>query len=248
MIAVNDSSQQLIHFRAFQEQNDKRFRKLIQDICIHWNFTYLILRQAYQLREFVDLWTEKYCEDFKIAKIKLNESKWFMILLVDNLLNLFYECTLIVLRTINANIHLRFRIFDALFNYLEQIEKNIKRSTCSSSAVIVKTCKKVSIKLEKYYVKIKDSDETIYNLANILNSTMKLNLYKTWDNKDNEDTDHDKESVYYKIKYKTEFKEYFHHYYEDSAVDLRAEAQRARSDADEIIYYDNAFDHLLTIL
>ena len=53
---------------------------------------------------------------------------------------------------------------------------------------------------------------------------MKLNLYKTWDDKDNEDTDHDEESVHYKIKYKTEFKEYFHRYYEDSAVDLKAEA------------------------
>ena len=35
MITVNDSFQQLIHFKAFQEQNDKRFKKLIQDICIH---------------------------------------------------------------------------------------------------------------------------------------------------------------------------------------------------------------------
>ncbi len=77
---------------------------------------------------------------------------------------------------------------------------------------------------------------------------MKLNLYKTWDNKDNEDTNHDKESVHYEIKYKTEFKEYFHHYYEDSAVDLRAEAQRARSDADKIMHYNNTFNHLLMIL
>jgi len=97
----------------------------------------------------------------------------------------------------------------------------------------------------KYYVKIENSDETIYNLANILNSTMKLNLYKIWNNKDNEDTNHDEESVYYKIKYKTEFKEYF---YEDSAVDLKAEAQRARSDANEIMHCDNAFNHLLIIL
>ncbi len=171
-----------------------------------------------------------------------------MILLVDNLLNLFYKCTLIVLWITNANIHLRFQIFNALFNHLEQIEKNIRRSTCSSDAVIIKTCKKVSIKLTKYYVKIEDSNETIYNLANILNSTMKLNLYKTWDNKNNEDTDHDEESVHYEIKYKTKFKEYFHCYYEDSAVDLRAEAQRAKSDADEIMHYNNAFNHLLMIL
>ncbi len=183
-----------------------------------------MLRQAYQLCEFVNLWTKKYCKDFKIAKIKLDESKWFMILLIDNLLNFFYECTLIVSWTINADIHLRFQIFNALFNHFKQIEKNIRRSTCSSSAVIVKTCKKVSIKLAKYYVKIEDNDKTIYNFANILNSTMKLNLYKTWNDKDNENTDHDEEFVHYKIKYKTEFKEYFHHYYKDLAVDLRAKA------------------------
>ncbi len=47
---------------------------------------------------------------------------------------------------------------------------------------------------------------------------MKLNIYKTWDNKDNEDTDHDEEFVYYEIKYKIKFKEYFHYYYEDSTV------------------------------
>ncbi len=171
-----------------------------------------------------------------------------MILLVDNLLNFLYECTLVVSWITNANIHLRFQIFNALFNHLEQIEKNIRRSTCLLSAVIVKTCKKVSIKLAKYYVKIENSNETIYNLANILNSTMKLDLYKTWNNKDKENTDHDEESVHYKIKYKTKFKEYFHHYYEDSAVDLRAEAQRARSDADKIMHYDNTFNCLLMIL
>ncbi len=207
-----------------------------------------MLRQAYQLREFIDLWTEKYCEDSKIAKIKLDESEWFMILLVDNLLNSFYKCTLIVSWTTNTDIHLRFQIFDAIFNHLEQIEKNIRRSTCLLSAVIVKTYEKVSIKLAKYYVKIEDSNETIYNLANILNSIMKLSLYKIWDDKNNEDTDHDEESVNYEIKYKTEFKEYFHRYYKNLAVNSRAEAQRVRSNADEIMHYDNAIDLLLMIL
>ncbi len=145
-------------------------------------------------------------------------------MLIDSLLNFFYECTLIMSWTINVNIHLRFQIFNAFFNRFEQIEKNIRRSTCSSSAVIVKTYKKVLIKLAKYYVKIKDSNETIYNFANILNFTMKLDFYKTWNNKNNKDINHDEKSVHYKIKYKTEFKKYFHHYYKDSTVDLRAEA------------------------
>ncbi len=106
-----------------------------------------------------------------------------MILLVDNLLNFFYECTLIVSWTTNTDIHLRFQIFNALFNHLEQIEKNIRKSTCLLNAVIVKTCKNISIKLAKYYVKIKDSNKIIYNLANILNFTMKLNQSQHMHNK-----------------------------------------------------------------
>jgi len=101
-----------------------------------------------------------------------------MILLVDNLLNFFCKCTLIVSRTINTDIQLKFQIFNALFNHLEHVEKIIRRSTCSLSAVIIKTCNKVLIKLAKYYFKIENNDETIYNLVNILNSTMKLSFYK----------------------------------------------------------------------
>ncbi len=65
-----------------------------------------------------------------------------MILLIDNLLNFFYECTLIISWTTNADIYLRFQIFNAIFNHFEQIEKNIRRSTCLLNAVIIKTCKK----------------------------------------------------------------------------------------------------------
>ncbi len=57
----------------------------------------------------------------------------------------------------------------------------------------------------KYYIIL----QILYNFANILNSIMKLNLYKTWNDKDNKDTNHDKEFVHYEIKYKTEFKEDF---------------------------------------
>ena len=101
-----------------------------------------------------------------------------MILLVNNILNSFYECILIVLRTINADIQLKFRIFNALFNHLKDVKKFIRKSTSSLSAIIIKAYEKVLIKLAKYYFKTEDSDEIIYNITNILNSTMKLSLYK----------------------------------------------------------------------
>ncbi len=101
-----------------------------------------------------------------------------MILLVNNILNSFYECVLIMLRITNTDIQLRFRIFNALFNHLKDVKKFIKRSTNSLNAIIIKAYEKALIKLTKYYFKTENSDEIIYNITNILNSTMKLNLYK----------------------------------------------------------------------
>jgi len=98
--------------------------------------------------------------------------------LLNNILNSFYKCTLIVSRTTNVNIYLRFRVFNIVFNYLNYIEKTITNYSCSLREIILKTCKKASTKLVKYYSKTKKLNRILYNFANILNSTQKLSLYK----------------------------------------------------------------------
>jgi len=93
------------------------------------------------------------------------------------MLNSFYELILIVSRITNVNIHLRFRLFNALFNYLNIVEKVIRNNVCSFKALVIKACELASTKLAMYYSKIKSKDELIYNFAMILDSTQKLNLY-----------------------------------------------------------------------
>jgi len=56
------------------------------------------------------------------------------------MLNFFYECTLIVLRTINTSIYLEFRVFDAMFNYLEHLKKIIRINVYFSKDIVLKTC------------------------------------------------------------------------------------------------------------
>jgi len=85
------------------------------------------------------------------------------------MLNSFYKCILIVLRTTNINIYLRFRIFDAIFNYLEHLKKTIEINVCFLTKIVTKVCNKVLTKLAKYYSKTKIFDNTLYNLVNILN-------------------------------------------------------------------------------
>ncbi len=94
------------------------------------------------------------------------------------MLNSFYECTLKISRTTNTSIHLKFRIFDVIFNYLEHLKETIGINVCSSIEIVTRVCNKASTKLAKYYSKIEELDNTLYNLVNILNSTQKLSLYK----------------------------------------------------------------------
>jgi len=92
-------------------------------------------------------------------------------LLVNNILNFFYECTFIVLQTINTNIYLEFRVFNTIFNYLKHLKKIIRINIYFSKDIILKICNKASIKLAKYYLKIEELDNMLYNLVNILDST-----------------------------------------------------------------------------
>ena len=69
-------------------------------------------------------------------------------------------------------------MFNALFNHLNVIETIVRDNACTSQALVLWACKLTSNKLAKYYFKIKSKDELIYNLAMILNSTQKLNLYQ----------------------------------------------------------------------
>ncbi len=87
------------------------------------------------------------------------------------MLNSFYELTLIVFKIINVNIYLKFRMFNALFNYLNAIKMIIRNNACTSQALILRACELAFIKLVKYYFKTKNKNELIYNLAMILNST-----------------------------------------------------------------------------
>ncbi len=65
-IVINSSSQRKLHFLKLQVT---RSWKLIQDICIRWNFIYLMLQCAYQLRDMIDIWVKKFLTDAKIQAI-----------------------------------------------------------------------------------------------------------------------------------------------------------------------------------
>ncbi len=207
-IVINSFSQRKLRFLKLQVTKSW---KLIQDIHIRWNSIYLMLQCAYQLRNTINIWIEKFLIDAKIQAIQLKKNEWSLVLLINNMLNSFYKLTLIVSRIINVNIHLEFQMFDAFFNHLNVIEMIVRDNACTSQALVLRACELTFNKLAKYYFKTKSKDELIYNLTMILNSTQKLNLYQDWDANKND-------SHFYYNKYRKEFKNYFHHHYEEKTT------------------------------
>ena len=131
-------------------------------------------------------------------------------------------------------------MFNAFFNHLNVIEMIVRDNACTSQAFVLRACELASNKLAKYYFKMKSKDELIYNLAMILDSTQKLNFYQDWNANKND-------SHFYYNKYKKEFKNYFCYHYEEKTTIAEVKAQ-VTSDVDQIMQYDNAIDHLLTML
>jgi len=138
-------------------------------------------------------------------------------------------------------------MFDALFNHLNAIEMIVRNNACTSQALVIQACKLTFTKLAKYYFKIKNKDELIYNLTMILDFTQKLKLYQDCNANNDDERDFNENAHFYHDKYKKEFKNYFHHYYKVKTTTSRVEMQ-VTSDVDEIMQYDNAIDHLLTML
>jgi len=80
----------------------------------------------------------------------------------------FYKLILIMFKTINVNMHLKFRLFNALFNYFNAIKRIIRNNAYSSKTLVIKACELAFTKFAKYYSKTISKSELIYSLAIIL--------------------------------------------------------------------------------
>ncbi len=92
-------------------------------------------------------------------------------MLINNILIFFYKYTLIVLQTIKTSIYLEFRVFNTIFNYYKYLKKIIKINIYFFKNIVFKVCNKASTKFAKYYSKIKELDNILYNFVNILDFT-----------------------------------------------------------------------------
>ena len=178
-----------------------------------------MLRYAYQLQNYINIWITIHFQNKKIEVAKIQHNEWQYILLIRTLFNKFYKVILIVSRISNSNVHLKFWSFDVMFDHLQKIENIFQESHYYYRNFILAACETASKKLDKYYNRIWKKREIIYNFVNILYFSQKLKLYQYWNKKE---VDENKVlKCDFENAYKKEFLNYFwQHYAEDDSESL----------------------------
>ena len=125
-----------------------------------------MFRRAYQLWNYINIWITNHSWNEKIEVAKIQFSKWQYMLLMKTLFDKFYEAILIVSRTLNSNVHLRFRIFDAMFNHLQEIE-NIFQKVVIIIAILFLQFVKLQIKNSTNIIIAFEENAKLYTILSI---------------------------------------------------------------------------------
>ena len=73
---------------------------------------------------------------------------------MKTLFDKFYEVILIVFRISNSNVHLRFRIFDVMFDHFQEIENYFQESRYRYRNFVLAIYEVANKKLNKYHNRI----------------------------------------------------------------------------------------------
>ena len=129
-IYIHASPQCLETFKNLQinpDHSDLRQRdpklKPIQDVKTRWNSTYLMLRRAKRLRRFF----QPFCDEYNCKEMLLSEEEWCQINYLLYITEPFFYYTTKLSKTRDVTIHLVFKIYNALFEHLEQLTKQLQR-------------------------------------------------------------------------------------------------------------------------
>jgi hypothetical protein len=144
-IYVNASPQRRETFFDLQLTNIKLVP--IQDVRTRWNSTFLILRRAKRLR---DIFTP-FCAQYSCEEMLLNREEWRQ---VDYLLYItqpFFDYTTQLSKTRDITAHYVFKIYNKLFEHLEQSMNQLRRKRMLWKQQMFRALEAGRLKLDEYY-------------------------------------------------------------------------------------------------
>ncbi|KAG0153109.1 hypothetical protein PDIDSM_2068 [Penicillium digitatum] len=118
----------------------------LQDVKTRWNSTFLMLRRAKRLRDFLGT----FCTDYNCEEMALNNDEWRQIDYLLCLTKPFYEDTLALSKTRDVTAHLVFQIYNMLFEHLEKSIKQLQRKHVPWKQQMLSSLEAGRLKLDEF--------------------------------------------------------------------------------------------------
>jgi hypothetical protein len=178
-IYVNASPQRRETFYNLQTANVKLVP--IQDVKTRWNSTFLMLRRAKRLRAIF----APFCAEYDCEEMLLHNEEWRQ---VDYLLCItepFFDYTTQLSKTRDITAHYVFKIYNKLFEHLEQSLKQLRRKRVPWKKQMLHALEASRTKLDEYYSQTDYIRGHIYAISTMLAPVNKFKFFltKDWDQK-----------------------------------------------------------------
>jgi hypothetical protein len=191
-VYIRASPQRREAFNKLQITTDAQKLLPIQDVKTRWNSTFLMLRRAKRLREFFTL----FCEEYDCKEMLLDKEEWRQIDYLLCLTEPFFEYTQALSKTRDVTAHLVFRVYNALFEHLEQSMKQLQRKRVLWKKQMLEALEASRSKLAEYYSETDHARGHIYAISTMLapDSRFQFFLSDDWDQE-------------WRVKYRASFRE-----------------------------------------
>lgn len=151
----------------------------LQDVRTRWNSTFLMLRRAKRLRPAL----VSFCVEYDRADLQLDDDEWRQIDYLLWITQPFFEFTIELSKTKGTTTHHVFKIYNKLFQHLEQSLSRLKKKRVPWKRKMLEALEAAHTKLRQYYAETDHIRGDLYAISTMLAPANKLKFFltKDWD-------------------------------------------------------------------
>lgn len=178
-IYVNASPQRQETFYNLQTSSVKLVP--IQDVRTRWNSTFLMLRRAKRLRSIF----APFCAEYDCEEMLLQDKEWQQVDYLLCITKSFFDYTTQLSKTRDVTAHYVFKIYNKLFEHLEQSMKQLRQKHTPWKQQMLHALEASRTKLDEYYSQTDHIQGHIYAVSTMLAPVNKFKFFltKDWDQK-----------------------------------------------------------------